>query len=100
MSIIFIIIVCVVITLWMNTLYLMFIVYDKNGFDIYGYNSLDIHMSGLTREQIQDIECVYNIKIYNEETDKIIFKYEYSRLYHIPKYLPFATLCLFAKFLN
>ena len=99
MTIIFIIIFCIVINLWLNTLYLMFIVYDKNGFDLYGYNSLDIHKSGLTREQILDIECVYNIKIYNEENYDIIVKYEYSRLNHIPKYLPFATLCLFAKFL-
>lgn len=100
MTVILNIIICGVCILWTNTLYLMFIVYDKDGFNSQGYNRFDVHKSGLTKEQIQDIECVYNIKLYKEYDNDICIKLNYSRLDHIPSYLPFTTLCLFAGLLS
>lgn len=92
------VILCGVAILWADTLYLMFIVYDNDGFDSHGYNRFKVHKSGLTKEQIQDIEYVYDIKIYKENNDTHV-NLGYSRLEHIPSYLPFVTLCLIAGFL-
>lgn len=100
MTVIFCIIICGICILWVNTLYLIFIVYDKDGFNSHGYNRFNVHKSGLTKEQIQDIECVYNIKIYKEYTNDTCVQFSYSRLDYIPSYLPFATLCLFAGLLK
>lgn len=54
LKIIFYIVACSVIILLTNTFYLRLVIYDKDVFNSYDYNMVDVHNSGLTRYEIND----------------------------------------------
>lgn len=89
---------------WIYTIYIVFFVYDKDGFSSSGYNRRGINRLGQIKpKKYNDIDDEFtDTPEFDDNGKEVINKYinlKYSRMENVPDMLPIMTIVLFIAYL-